>query len=141
MLRAGALVVTVLALLAGCSAMIRVHIGGSLEQPYALFGNDPNEPEKACVDTIAVQELPHDTATTLWSVQYEGRSCRRLGKVAYGQAPKGFETTVQAASLRAGVRYYVTASGRTGAPLMTVPWRGGGAYIFEDGQWRRAQFY
>ncbi|MEG2312795.1 hypothetical protein [Brevundimonas sp.] len=57
-------------------------------------------------------------------------------KVVYGQAPAGFETAVAASPLRAGVRYYVSASGRTGGPLTRVPWMGGGDYIFEDGAWR-----
>lgn len=137
-LRAGALVVPAFALLAACSAMIGVQISGSLEQPIARFGNDPAKPEKACVDALAVQEMTHTRMAPVWSVQVAGSKCRRLEQVHYGQAPQGFETTVAASPLRAGVRYYVFASGRTGGPLSRVPWRGGGEYIFENGEWRPA---
>jgi len=135
-LRAGALVVPAFALLAACSAMIGVHIGGSLEQPVARFGNDPTKPEKACVDSLVVRELLPDHMAPVWSIQTVGGHCRKLDQVAYGQAPAGFETTVAVTPLRAGVRYYVSASGQTGGPLSRVPWRGGGDYIFEDGAWR-----
>ena len=135
-LRAGALVVPAFALLAACSAMIGVHIGGSLEQPVARFGNDVAKPEKACVNAFSVQEVSHPRMAPVWSVQAEGGRCRRLEQVIYGQDPKGFETAVAAMPLRAGVRYYVRASGHTGGPLTRVPWMGGGDYIFEDGAWR-----
>lgn len=139
MLRAGALVVPAFALLAACSAMIGVHIGGSLEQPVARFGNDPAKPETVCVDAIAVQELTHTRMAPVWSARASGDRCRRLALITYGQVPKGFETAVEAAPLREGVRYYVSASGKTGGPLTRVPWMGGGDYIFEDGAWRPAE--
>lgn len=137
-LRAGALVVPAFALLVGCSAMIGVHISGSLEQPVARFGNDPLKTERACVDTISVQEMTNARMAPVWSASTGEGRCRGLEQVVYGQAPKGFETTVEAVPLRAGVRYYVSASGRTGSVLMRVPWRGGGEYIFENGTWRPA---
>lgn len=135
MLRAGALVVPAFALLTACSAMIGVHIGGSLEQPMARFGNDVAKPEKVCVDALSVQDVSHSRMAPVWSIQAEGGRCRRLEQVIYGQAPKGFATAVAAMPLRAGIRYYVRASGQTGGPLTRVPWMGGGDYIFEDGAW------
>ncbi|MEG1453341.1 MAG: hypothetical protein RSC22_11165 [Brevundimonas sp.] len=77
-LRAGTLVVPAFALLAACSAMIGVHIGGSLEQPVARFGNDVAKPEKACVDALTVQEMTHTRMAPVWSVQAAGGKCRRL---------------------------------------------------------------
>ncbi len=119
--------------------MIGVHIGGSLEQPVARFGNDPAKPEKACVDSLVVREQLPDRMAPVWSVQTVGGNCRKLGQMTYGQLPAGFETVVSAMPLRAGVRYYVSASGQTGGPLTRVPWMGGGDYIFEDGAWRPAE--
>lgn len=138
MLRAGALVVPAFALLTACSAMIGVHIGGSLEQPMARFGNDVAKPEKVCVDALSVQDVSHSRMAPVWSIQAEGGRCRRLEQVIYGQAPKGFETIVPASPLRAGVRYYVSASGAQRGVMRGVPWMGGGDYIFENGEWHPA---
>lgn len=135
-LRAGALVVPAFALLAACSAMMGVQIDGSLEQPVARFGNDPAKPEKACVNSLVVREQLPERMAPVWSIQTVGGNCRKLDQVTYGQAPAGFETAVAATPLRAGVGYYVSASGQTGGPLSRVPWMGGGDYIFEDGAWR-----
>lgn len=139
-LRAGALVVPAFALLAACSAMIGLHIGGSLEQPVARFGNDVAKPEKVCVDSLVVWEQLPDHMVPVWSIHTVGANCRKLDQVTYGQVPAGFAADVVAMPLRAGARYYVSASGQTGGPLTRVPWMGGGDYIFEGGAWRPAEW-
>ncbi|MNE15949.1 hypothetical protein D3C87_1325180 [compost metagenome] len=71
----------------------------------------------------------------VWSIEARGRDCRGLRQVVYGEPPEGFETTVEAAALKSGVRYAIVDYGLTRG-LGRVPWRGGGDFIFEDGQWR-----
>lgn len=121
-----------------CSAMIPVRISGSLEGPAATFGLDPAKPEKACLGGLAVHEMSNAMMRPVWSIEAQGRECRDLRQVVYGDAPEGFETTVAPAALKPGVRYAVVGYGLTGGPLSRVPWRGGGDFIFEDGQWRSA---
>jgi hypothetical protein len=118
--------------------MIPVRISGSLEAPAANFGVDPAKPEKACLGGLAVHEMSNAMMRPVWSVEARGRECRDLRQVTYGETPEGFSTTVQAASLKPGVRYAVVAYGLTGGPLSRVPWRGGDDFIFEKGQWRPA---
>jgi len=137
-LRAGAVLATVAAMLAACSAMIPVHISGGLERPIATFGLDPAKPEKACLGGIAVHELSNAMMRPIWSIEARGRNCRGLRQVVYGQAPDGFETTMDPSPLKPGVRYAVVGYGLTGGPLSRVPWRGGGEVIFVSGQWRSA---
>lgn len=122
---------------AACSAMIQVHISGGLEQPVATFGVDPANPEKACVGGLAVHETSNAMMRPVWTISARGRDCRALKQVVYGQAPEGFGTDVPAAPLKPGVRYVVVGYGLTGG-LSRVPWRGGGDFIFEKGQWRPA---
>lgn len=126
-----------LAGLAACSAMIPVTIGGSLEHPTATFGVDPGKREKACLGGLAVHEAANAMMRPVWTVSAHGRDCRRLKQVVYGQAPGGFVADVPAQALKPGVRYSVVGYGWTGWPAAT-PWRGGGDFIFEDGQWRSA---
>jgi hypothetical protein len=71
----------------------------------------------------------------VWSIEARGRDCRGLRQVVYGEPPEGFETTVEAAALKSGVRYAIVDYGLTRG-LGRVPWRGEGDFIFEDGQWR-----
>nr|WP_312160617.1 hypothetical protein [Brevundimonas diminuta] len=135
-LRLGAVLATATAGLAACSAMIPVNISGGLEQPVATFGVDPAKPERACLGGLAVHELSNVMMRPVWSVEARGRNCRGLRQVVYGQAPEGFEATVDAAPLKPGVRYAVVGYGMTGGPLSRVPWRGGHEVVFEDGRWR-----
>ncbi len=125
-------------MLAACSAMIPVHVSGGLERPIATFGADPAKPETACLGGIAVHELSNAMMRPIWSIEARGRNCRGVREVVYGQPPEGFETTVEAAPLKLGVRYAVVGYGLTGGPLNRVPWRGGGEVIFIGGQWRSA---
>lgn len=118
--------------------MIPVRISGSLEAPAATFGVDPAKPENACLGGLAVHELSNVMMRPVWSIEARGRDCRQLTRVVYGEAPEGFEATVQATPLKPGVRYAVVGYGLTGGPLSRVPWRGGGDFIFEDGRWRSA---
>lgn len=118
--------------------MIPVRVSGSLEAPAATFGVDPAKPEKACLGGLAVHELSNAMMRPVWSIEARGRDCRALRQVVYGEAPEGFATTVQAAPLKPGVRYAVVGYGLTGGPLSSVPWRGGGDFMFEDGRWRSA---
>ena len=118
--------------------MIPVHISGSLAQLTASFGLDPTRPEKACLGGLAVHELSNAMMRPVWSIEARGRECRDLRQVVYGETPEGFETTVAPIPLKPGVRYAVVGYGLTGGPLSRVPWRGGGDFIFEDGQWRPA---
>jgi len=135
-LRLGAVLATATAGLAACSAMIPVNISGGLEQPVATFGVDPAKPERACLGGLAVHELSNAMMRPVWSIEARGRNCRGLRQVVYGQAPEGFETMVDAAPLKSGVRYAVVGYGMTGGPLSRVPWRGGGEVVFEDDRWR-----
>lgn len=135
-LRVGVVLAAAAAVLAACSAMIPVRISGGLEQPIATFGADPAKPEKACLGGIAVHELSNAMMRPIWSIEARGRNCRGVRQVAYGQTPEGFETTVEAAPLKPGVRYAVVGYGLTGGPLSRVPWRGGDEVMFEGGRWR-----
>jgi len=134
--RAGAALASTTAMLAACSAMIPVHVSGGLERPIATFGADPAKPETACLGGIAVHELSNAMMRPIWSIEARGRNCRGVRQVAYGQTPEGFETTVEAAPLKPGVRYAVVGYGLTGRPLSRVPWRGGDEVMFEGGRWR-----
>ena len=118
--------------------MIPVNISGDLQRPTASFGPDPTHPQKACLGGLAVHELSNAMMRPVWSIEARGRNCRALRQVAYGEAPEGFATTLQATPLKPGVRYAVVGYGLTGGPLSRVPWRGGDEFIFEDGQWRSA---
>lgn len=118
--------------------MIPVHISGALAQPTATFGLDPARPEKACVGGLAVHEKSDAMMRPVWTISARGRECRTLKQVVYGQAPDGFDTDVPAAALKSGVRYTLVGYGLTGGPLARTPWRGGGDFIFEEGQWRPA---
>lgn len=135
-LRVGAALAAAAAALAACSAMIPVNISGDLEQPIATFGVDPARPEKACLGGLAVHERSNAMMRPVWSIEARGRDCRGVRQVVYGQAPEGFETTVEAAPLKPGVRYAVVGYGLTGGPLSRVPWRGGDEVMFEGGRWR-----
>ncbi|WP_313576107.1 hypothetical protein [Brevundimonas sp.] len=135
-LRVGAALATTAVALAACSAMIPVNISGGLERPVATFGVDPAKPERACLGGIAMHELTNAMMRPVWSIEARGRDCRGLRQVVYGQAPEGFETTVEPALLKPGVRYAVVGYGMTGGPLSRVPWRGGDEVVFEDGRWR-----
>jgi len=135
-LRAGAALAAASAMLAACSAMISVHVSGGLERPIATFGADPAKPETACLGGIAVHELSNAMMRPIWSIEARGRNCRGVRHVVYGQTPEGFETTVEAAPLKPGVRYAVVGYGLTGGPLSRVPWRGGDEVMFEGGRWR-----
>ena len=130
-----------MASVAACSAMIPVHVSGSLEAPAATFGVDPAKPEKACLGGLAVHELSNAMMRPVWSIEARGRNCRALRQVAYGEAPEGFATTVSPVPLKPGVRYAVVGYGLTGGLLSRVPWRGGGDFVFEDGQWRSAEAF
>ena len=132
------LVLLLAASVAACSAMIPVRISGSLEAPTATFGSDRAKPAKACLDGLAVHEMSNAMMRPVWSIEARGRECRDLRQVVYGEAPEGFETTVSPVPLKPGVRYAVVGYGLTGGPLSRVPWRGGGDFVFEDGQWRPA---
>lgn len=116
--------------------MIPVTISGSLDQPTATFGVDPTASAKACLSGLEVQEVS-DVARAVWSISATQRECRPLRRVVFGQAPEGFAAVVPAAGLKPGVRYTVVAHGWTGWPA-AVPWRGGGDFVFENGQWRAA---
>ena len=118
--------------------MIPVRIGGSLERPMASFGADPAKSEKACLGGLAVHELSNTMMRPVWSIEARGRECRDLRQVVYGEAPEGFETTVEASPLKPRVHYAVVGYGLTGGPLSRVPWRGGDDFVFEGGQWRSA---
>ena len=117
--------------------MIPVNISGDLQRPTASFGVDPEKPEKACLGGLAVHELSNAMMRPVWSIEARGRDCRALKQVVYGQALEGFGTEVPAAPLKPGVRYVVVGYGVTRG-LSRVPWRGGGDFIFEKGQWRPA---
>lgn len=117
--------------------MIPVRIGGALEQPVATFGLDPARPQRACVGGLAVHELSDAMMRPVWTISARGRDCRPLNQVVYGQAPDGFDTEVPAQALKPNVRYAVVGHGWTNWPAST-PWRGGGDFIFRDGQWRPA---
>ncbi|WP_046653287.1 hypothetical protein [Brevundimonas diminuta] len=134
--RVGAALATTAVALAACSAMIPVNISGGLERPVATFGADPTKPEKACLGGIAVHERSNAMMRPVWSIEARGRDCRGLRQVVYGETPEGFETTVEAAPLKPGVRYAIVGYGLTGGPLSRVPWRGGDEVVFENGRWR-----
>ena len=119
--------------------MIPVNISGDLQRPTASFGPDPTHPQKACLGGLAVHELSNAMMRPVWSIEARGRECRGLRQIVYGEAPDGFETTVEALPLKPGVRYAVVGYGVSGGPLSRVPWRGGGDFVFEDGQWRSAE--
>lgn len=126
---------------AACSAMIPVRVSGSLEAPAATFGVDPAKPEKACLGGLAVHEMSNAMMRPVWSIEARGRDCRALRQVVYGETPEGFATTVSPVPLKPGVRYAVVGYGLTGGPLSRVPWRGGGDFMFEDGQWRSSEVF
>lgn len=134
--RNGAMLATATAALAACSAMIPVNISGGLERPTATFGVDPAKPEMACLGGLAMHELSNAMMRPVWSIEARGRDCRGLRQVVYGQAPEGFETMVEPAPLKPGVRYAVVGYGMTGGPLSRVPWRGGDEVVFENDRWR-----
>jgi hypothetical protein len=117
--------------------MIPLRISGGLERPVATFGVDPERPERACLRGLALHEMSDAMMRPVWSMEARGRECRELRRAVYGVAPDGFETTVQPAPLKPGVRYAVVGYGLTGRPGR-VPWRGGGEFVFENGQWRAA---
>jgi len=124
---------------AGCSAMIPVSLTGSLAQPVAVFGVDASKPEKACVSSLDIHD-PSDRTQVVWAIRRNGEGCINLRQITYGVAPRGFDTTAEPQPLKSGVRYYVWAGGVTGGVLARVPWRGGGEFLFEDGQWRTVKF-
>ena len=124
--------------MAACSAVIPVIISGDPERPTASFGADPARPEKACLGGLAVHELSNAMMRPVWSIEARGRDCRGLRQIVYGETPDGFATTVSPVPLKPGVRYAVVGYGLTGGALSRIPWRGGGDFIFEDGQWRPA---
>ena len=121
--------------------MIPVQVSGSLEQPVATFGGDMGKQQNACVSGLAVHEMSDAMMRPVWTISATGRECRRLAHVIYGQAPEGFVTDVDARALRPSVRYAVVGYGLTGGPLSRIPWRGGGDFVFEEGQWRSASSF
>ncbi len=134
------LAVALLAVLpAACSAMIPVSLTGGLAQPVAVFGVDASKPEKACVIQLDIHD-PSDRTQIVWAIRHRGEGCASLRRITYGVAPRGFDTTAEPQPLKPGVRYYVWASGVTGGMFARAPWRGGGEFIFEDGQWRTVKF-
>jgi len=135
--RNGAALATAAVVLAACSAMIPVTISGSLDRPMATFGVDPASPEKACLSGLAVHETSNAMMRPVWTISATGHECRQLTRVVFGEAPEGFVTDVPATALKSGVRYVVVGYGWTGWPA-AVPWRGGGEFMFENGQWRQA---
>ncbi len=121
-------------ILAGCSAMVPVHITGSLQQPVAVFGQSADKHERVCLDSLRVVERAGDETIPIWSIQLRGRGCQRLTQVAYGQIPSRFEEIEASKPLKEGVAYTVMGTGKTGPTR--VPFRGGGTYVFRDGRWQ-----
>ena len=117
--------------------MIPVSLSGGLAQPTAVFGADVSKPERACVSSLNIYD-PSDKTQSVWAIRHRGDGCANLRQITYGVAPRWFETTTSPKPLKAGVRYQVMGSGLTGGMFSRVPWRGGGDFIFEDGQWRAA---
>lgn len=118
--------------LAACSAMVPVHVAGTLERPVATFGLRADQPERACVEHLGVARS-HDQP--IWSIDAK-RGCRTVRQLAYGEVPDGFVQSVQAAPLQADQTYLIRASGRSKFALSAVPWTWAGYYRFENGQWK-----
>jgi len=118
--------------LAACSAMVPVHVAGTLAQPVATFGLSADQPERACVEHLGVSRS-HDQP--IWSLDAK-RGCRTVRQLAYGEVPDGFVQSGQAAPLQADQTYLVRASGRSKSALSAVPWTWAGHYRFENGQWK-----
>ena len=117
--------------LAACSAMVPVHVGGTLERPVATFGLRADQPERACVERLSVSGSDDQP---IWSIDAK-RGCRTVQQLAYDDVPDGFVQAGQAAPLHADQIYLVRASGRSKSVLSAAPWNWAGFYRFENGQW------
>ena len=128
-----------LALLAvGCSEFREVLITGDLQQPaFAVVRSGSDRPMRACINWIAVfdTELGPGQASAVWRVRSPGDRCVQVGSIVYGQTPDGFIVDSPARPLRAGKVYEAGGHGWTGG-FASVPWMGGGRYVFRDGAWR-----
>jgi hypothetical protein len=125
-------------LTAGCSEMRGVRISGDLDQPsVAVVRAGSDRAMRACVDWIAVfdTERGRGPASAVWRVRSPDDRCVHIGPVVYGQTPDGFIVDTPPQPLRAGAIYEAGGHGWTGG-LASVPWMGGGRFVFENGAWR-----
>ena len=96
---------------------------------------------RACVDWIAVFDIEGGrvAATAVWRVRSPDDRCIQVGSIAYGQTPDGFVVDTPPQPLRAGSIYEASGHGWTGG-FASVPWYGGGRFVFRDEVWRSVPY-
>lgn len=123
---------------AACSEFRDVRLTGSLEQPQVhVLKVGSMRPVSACVDWVVVFESVQNLRSPLWRIRSADGKCVELDSLTYGEAPQGFVTDTPAQPLRPGVAYDIGGHGWTRGWLPSVPWIGGGIFVFEDGEWRQ----
>lgn len=92
---------------------------------------------RACVDWIAVFDPKRGPgpASAVWRVRSRDDRCIPVGSIVYGQTPDGFVVDTPPEPLRTGTVYEAGGHGWT-VGFASVPWSGGGRYVFHDGAWR-----
>jgi hypothetical protein len=118
--------------LTGCSAMLNMRVSGELERPVVAFDGK----RRACVDRLDVF-ADGARGEAVWSIEAAGKNCIRLGQIVYGELPAGFVVLTPASTLQADVVYDASAYGWTKG-FASVPWIAGGAFVYRDEHWMRA---
>ncbi len=96
---------------------------------------------RACVDWIAVFDTERGPGpmSAVWRVRSPNDRCVQVGSIVYGQTPDGFIVDTPAQPLRAGTIYEAGGHGWTGG-FASVPWAGGGRYVFRDAAWLQVPY-
>jgi len=124
-------------MLAGCSERRDVRIAGALDRPsVSVVRAGSDRAMRACVDWIAVidAEQGRGPGSAVWRVRSPDDRCVELRAIVYGQTPDGFIVDTPARPLRAGTIYEAAGQGWSGG-FASVPWAGGGRFVFRDGGW------